>query len=467
MLHKKNVIVFLCTDYIGAVDQIADLSNTINETELQIMVVTDHSDTTSMLRSSSLISGRDNILFLGNDTVSFENHSDIAKRDSICARFHRNNSYFNLFSVDYDRFSSLGLPFPSACNLRGAFLEFITMFQYLHANFDVVLTFSEGPHNFFLRTYDCFRDETSFSGRYIYLRPGRVGESFYLQDAASKKAIVEDTYKYNEVDDSSPFYMATDAPLMRSIIWKMRNIRRTSAYNTFRKIRRTKGMRVSFFDKPNIVSLLISLWFRELRSQFITITGGLNKILAKQLPSRRVVVYPEHYHPEASTSAYDFTLCNDYENAVRIRKALPEAFTLVYKLHPSNKNRHPKGLLKKLSQLPGVLLVEKPLDLGDEKKELMLISVSSTMILDFVENQQPVIVIGNPEFCQVPNLELRVMKTSLEKFEQNTMGIVSQAQIKAANEEPIFSRKTLIGQLYTPKDKLISIILKLVKVGQK
>jgi len=467
MSDRKKVIVFLCTDYMGVANQIAELSDSISSLDTHLVVVTDHVDTTSMLQSSNVLFRRTNIIFMGNDSELFESLADIKAREIVCNHFDINNSYANLLSVDYDRFDTLGLTSPASSLLGSAFLEFVNMFQYLHANFEVIASFSEGPHNFFLRSYDAYRDGTRRHGRYIYLRPGRVGDSFYLQDADSKVTVLKDSGSDTIADDVSPFYMSEDAPLMRSISWKIRNSDKTSLYYALSKIWRTKSIRLNFFDKPNVISLILALWLRELRSYYVTISGGTNKFISEDIPPGKIVVYPEHYHPEASTSAYDFTLRNDYENAIRIRKALPEEYTLLYKLHPSNKNRHPTGMLHKISKLPGVLLVEKSLDIRCRTPAFVLISVSSTMILDYVENDKPALVIGSPEFCSDTHLKSRLLKTSIEKFEQNPTALIGEAVERAKNSEAKFSRAMLVGSLYTPKRDLVSIISKLVEAHTK
>ena len=111
--------------------------------------------------------------------------------------------------------------------------------------------------------------------------------------------------------------------------------------------------------------------------------------------------------------------------------------------------------------------MEKSLDIRCRTPAFVLISVSSTMILDYVENDKPALVIGSPEFCSDTHLKSRLLKTSIEKFEQNPTALIGEAVERAKNSEAKFSRAMLVGSLYTPKRDLVSIISKLVEAHTK
>lgn len=466
MSVKEKVMVFLCTEFMGVEDQIVFLSEILKKFNLRLLVVTDSENTSTTLQKKKVIETCNNVRFLGNDRNLFENQTNLNLTEEIYSKFLSSNSYLNLLSVDYDRFDYLGLSNPLKSNLHNTFKDYIKLFQYLHFHYDVISSFSEGPHNFFLRVYDFYRGETKNIGRYIYLRPGRVGDCFYLQDADTKETVLGGDFTINNSKDLNPSYMQKDAPLIRTFLWKLKNFHKTSIFQTFLKIFYTKNLKLSSFDRPNIISLVIALWRREIRSYFFSISGKNNSFITEAIPDGKLVIYPEHYHPEASTSAYDFSLRNDYENALRIRRALPEEFKFIYKLHPSNKRRHSKGFLKKISQIPGVLLVEKFIIDKNPFPEL-IISVSSTLILDFIEKCKPVIVIGNPEFCQDKYLSSLFSKTTIENFEKDPLKIIYDAEKKVGNSKNNFMRESLVGSLYTPKKNMKNVISNLIDKSQK
>lgn len=463
-MSKSKVIVFLCSEYFGVEDLIIDLSNTIIDTNLKLIVVTDSKEASDLIKSSTEVANTKNISFFDNYFNDLEKLSKLEEEvKQIEDNIKNNTSYFNLFSVDYDRFQSLNLNYASESNLKEQMYIFIKMFLYLHKKYDVCLSFSEGPHNFFLRSYDAFLENCSIdTGKYIYIRPGRVGNSIYLQDSASRESITIKNSIKKELISISPSYMNKTSPLMRGFLWKLSNIKKTSIYRNIKKILITKGFKLATFDKPNILSLLTMLYLREIKSSLISLTRGVSKYVSNKFPNGNLAIYPEHYHPEASTSAYDFNLCNDYENVIRIRKALPESLSLIYKLHPSNKNRHPSGMIKKLSRIPGVYVTDTIVDIESRSSDLILISVSSTMILDFVEKNIPVLIIGSPEFTKIKNIASRVVEVSIDELDKNSIKYLEEARKKILNNQTNFRRNELIGNLYTLKEDLKEVIHELI-----
>tara|TARA_B100001109_G_C18750447_1_gene421068 strand:- start:232 stop:858 length:627 start_codon:yes stop_codon:yes gene_type:complete len=162
-----------------------------------------------------------------------------------------------------------------------------------------------------------------------------------------------------------------------------------------------------------LASQYLRIFFRPLKKVLINLIS--EKLVKLKKP---YYIYPEHFHPEASTSSDDFDLRNDISNVEKIRKAIPDSINLIYKIHPSQYGFQKFSEILALYNLKGLSIVKPNID----KKEILnksclgIISVNSTFVTDAAKREISSIVLGNYELFDAHK---NILKSEIDHLEEN------------------------------------------------
>jgi hypothetical protein len=131
----------------------------------------------------------------------------------------------------------------------------------------------------------------------------------------------------------------------------------------------------------------------------------------KVVLNNKYVVFPLHYHPEASTSLYAWWVPDELSLLTIIRRALPVDFQIIVKPHPNAIGQNYRLLNNIRKKIPGTLVIDPDTSndtiLKNEKCKL-LITINSTMLLDAIKNKVPSAYFGsgpfpNTQYCKQVN----------------------------------------------------------------
>ena len=308
---------------------------------------------------------------------------------------------FELFWCDQDRHEEYQLRPPSVNALKKDIKRIHKCLEDLDAsNFDLFIC--EGGNNFFNRVI--LHSLGNTNGPRLCFTSGRVGPSSFITVTANgvtgyltnpRNAVL-----LGQQDESVPTYMSASHPNHRGLWSKMQHIRDTSLWRDIRAAGYGyRGGHGRPHYKIDRFFLIVYTRFIEVRSSLLRpyVTWKCKNLGAPK--NTKYVVYPEHFRPEASVSARDFSLRNDVENVSKILSQLPSDIELVYRFHPSY-------FCKRKIQSLWALLATKninfsmpwePLDRLIENSE-GVVTVSSTVGLDALRLGKRTIVTGTPEY---------------------------------------------------------------------
>jgi capsule polysaccharide modification protein KpsS len=127
----------------------------------------------------------------------------------------------------------------------------------------------------------------------------------------------------------------------------------------------------------------------------------------------RFLLYPLHFHPEASTSV----LAPDFVDEMHVIKSiafrLPSDIRLVVKEHPSAVSMQPLDFYRQLSQLPNVDLLAAHVSAKRLARESVgVVCVTSTLGFEAAAMGKPVIALGDVLYGYFPNV--RMVRTCAE-----------------------------------------------------
>jgi capsule polysaccharide modification protein KpsS len=199
-------------------------------------------------------------------------------------------------------------------------------------------------------------------------------------------------------------YINNKNPLQRGFVTKLFKIKDTSFYNVFLK---ELPFIFNRFDKlhptyPNALLFQLLLFYEQIKRIFRREYGCyISDVKKAKLESERIILYPEHFHPEASYSATNFELRNDFENILNIASNLPSDCKLVVKLHPSNSGRVSTSLYRDIENSTGVIFLRSDQSL-DEFLTItnLIVSINSTVVIDAAKLGVPSILIGEMEVTE-------------------------------------------------------------------
>jgi hypothetical protein len=374
-----------------------------------------------------------------------------ARSDKVLDRVLSNVSLFSIFQCDMDRLSYFKATIPSESELLHCAEKLI--FGYLNwvekNSIDVVLF--EGPNNFFLRLVQQVSILKNIE--LVSFRLGRRADSVFVGRADPAKMFFAVGENLPEGQFKLPNYMDQSHPNHRSLWSKIVNMKNTSLYRdlkslkTFRLIRHEEKILCYFTPfltllfKGRIDFLKIRLRRKVIASRFFKDVGSMAS------DERTVVCYPEHFHPEASTSAYDYNYIDDIKNIENIRRLLPSEYRLVYRFHPSQWGRDTLFRYKRLSKIPGVEF-STPSQSSREVVNLSdyCISVSSSMALDFIRDGKSAVLFGNSEMKNVSS-RLLMHRDGLQEGCKVIVGLAKHNDILPVMIEG--AGETSIGSIYT------------------
>ena len=258
-----------------------------------------------------------------------------------------------------------------------------------------------------------------------------------------------------------PEYMGKKSYIERNIFYKIRNFSKTSLVE-----RKFQFLYFDFSSRkeklvylPPVIKALsrqyIRLFFRPIKKLLLRLTmTNLNGI------RNSYYIYPEHFHPEASTSAHDFEYRNDIVNVAKILKHIPDSESLVYKVHPSQYGLHTFSEIFNLFKMKRLIIVNPYFDNRKilNKNCLGVISISSTFILDAARCNIRSIVLGNYDFSEGHQ---NIIKSKMHNLKENLREL-STNNIDRLKKD-WFDERLLKGFLYDEK-AFITSFSKFLKV---
>jgi hypothetical protein len=125
------------------------------------------------------------------------------------------------------------------------------------------------------------------------------------------------------------------------------------------------------------------------------------------IPSGRFLLYPLHYHPEASTSVLAPDFVDELHVIRSIAFRLPTGLRLVVKEHPSAVALQPREFYRQLSNMPNVELVaaDLPAKLLARRSE-GVVCVTSTLGFEAAVMNKPVVCLGDVLYGYFPNVRM-------------------------------------------------------------
>lgn len=349
-----------------------------------------------------------------NCTKEFYNHKFFLFIDKkSCSIFFKNinisyvnlqiNSNFNykipdkkilsFFNCDDDRFEEFNSKKPTLTQLRQSALLIIHSFIEWKKKVKPEILLCEGPNNFFNNVIiDYLKSQNQ---DYYSICMGRISESTCLK----KNDKVIFNKKINKYINHNKDYMKNSYPKMRNIYGKMKNFKATSLYKDlkiiFRDFNLLKKEDLLLPYSVSRIDLLIRTRMLFLKKSILNFF--ILRLKQKDLKDNMYFIYPEHYRPEAATSAHENKFIDDIKNCIFIKEMIETP--LVFRFHPAYFTKRP------ILQLIKVLKIFKQdISMPNQSLEQLIsnsigtITISSTVAIDSMRLGKPVIILGSPEF---------------------------------------------------------------------
>jgi hypothetical protein len=314
-------------------------------------------------------------------------------------------SMFDLFQCDAERFTYYGVPFPSEKKLHeladfmaGSFLSWVRQNEI-----DFVLY--EGPTNFFTRLIQRLSEIHDI--KLVSFRFGRRGDSMFVGGRDPTEMFFKNPLNLGG-EYKQPSYMDKSHKNHRSLFVKLLNFTNTSLYRDIksfkhiRLIRREEKILCYFVPFLTLIFKSRLIFIMSRLRRYFYLNRKANRFSIKHSDGTLIVVYPEHFHPEASTSSYDYEYLDDVKNIENIRRLLPSKVRVVYRFHPSMWGRDALHKYIRIFNLPGVE-VSTPNQPMEDLLEIasVCISISSTTVIDFIKKGKPAVLFGHSELRNI------------------------------------------------------------------
>ena len=305
----------------------------------------------------------------------------------------------NFFNCDDDRLEEFNLKKPTLTQLRQSASLIINNFILWKKKVKPEILICEGPNNFFNNVIIDYlksqnEDYYSFCG-------GRISNSSCLKKNGklifNKKII-------NKISHDQD-YMKNSYPKMRNIFGKMDNFKNTSLFRDikviFKNFNLIKKEDLLLPYTGNRIDWIIRTRILFLKKSILNLF--LLRLKQKDFKDNNYLVYPEHFRPEAGTSAYENKFINDIKNCIFIKEKIE--MPLVFRFHPAYFTKRP--ILKLLKLLK---MFKQDISLPNQSLEKLIINssgtitISSSVAIDTMRFGKPVIILGSPEF--ITNSEL-------------------------------------------------------------
>lgn len=240
----------------------------------------------------------------------------------------------------------------------------------------------------------------------------------YLNDKNLKLELTpEENQKVKEKLDSyilesqgtsyqKPIYMIQESLLAvnnSSILKRITNFERMKQlrYSLYLTLRNKKN----YFGYMPIRKLSIHLMYllrRILLKKFKKIFKSPSPIINSK---KFNIVFPLHFHPEASTSMMSSEFFNEIDLLTFICSTLPLNYKIYIKDHPSMIGRRSKNDAKKLKTLPNSVFIDASTNIDYINKVDAIITLTSTMGLELAMKGKKVISFGEVFYNEHPNVK--------------------------------------------------------------
>lgn len=219
------------------------------------------------------------------------------------------------------------------------------------------------------------------------------------------ETLLNDTVQYiASIDQQVPDYMKTNGLDQLSLRNKYLNFEKLAHFWRIWRYSRTQRADWSLaYQHGNPVSLSFAyvrraIW-RKIR------IGAVRRLLENQIPNEEFLLYPLHFHPEASTSI----LAGDYVDELSVIRAiafrLPTHVKLYVKEHPSALALQPLWFYKQLSRLPNARLLSPALNTKALIRKCRgVVTLTSTAGFEAAVLNKPVLTFGNVFYSYFPNV---------------------------------------------------------------
>lgn len=349
------------------------------------------------------------------------------------------------FECDFDRFQEFDHNIPQNYELEINAQEIKASFKKWYNNSKIDILICEGPHNFFNNVIISWLDENNI--KYYAVRSGRIPHTTYIElnrMTLFNKKITKSSAHNEPVD-----YMARTHRNHRGVITKIMNIKNTDLSNDLKVICNNP---IAVMRENNL-SYHIPRLRLLLKTRKLYLTKEIRKKYVKKRfryqksESSKFLLYPEHYRPEASTSAYDYKYKDDIYNLLKIIPQLPADYKLIFRFHPSYFTRRPQkqfNFIIKLAIENKIRLSYPEDDLIDLLDQITgVITVSSSVAIDALKVNKKSIIVGNPEYFNA----LEKFGLSKQSIDNLTTEIFKSEQFQANVQDNIYRS---LNQIYHP-----------------
>lgn len=140
---------------------------------------------------------------------------------------------------------------------------------------------------------------------------------------------------------------------------------------------------------------------RRLREPFV------KPLYMRDIDEGPFLLYPLHFHPEASTSVLAADFVDELTVIKSIAFRLPARIRLAVKEHPSAVALQPRDFYRQLSKLPNVVLLAADLPAKElARRSRGVICVTSTLGFEAAVMNRPVIALGDVLYGYFPNVRM-------------------------------------------------------------
>lgn len=302
----------------------------------------------------------------------------------------------SFFNCDEDRLTEFNIKKPTDFELIRSANLILNSFINWYEKIEPDILISEGKHNFFNRVIIDYLEKNNIIN--YSFKCGRIASSVYLEKSGKT---IFNNIRIKEIRHSKDYMKKTHVNF-RGIYHKLKNFSDSSLFRDLKSIicyfnfiaKEDKLLCYSGKRSEMIVKTRILYIKKRVLDYIFNIFNIRFNISYKDF-----LIYPEHYRPEASTSAFDYKYINDYKNCINLKANIKE--NIVFRFHPSYFTKRPfKQFLKIIN------VFKKGLSFPRESlKDLILssrgvITVSSSVGIDSLILGKPLIILGNPEYIK-------------------------------------------------------------------
>jgi hypothetical protein len=296
--------------------------------------------------------------------------------------------------------------------------------DYFSLNFDIVLSggLCDGV-SYFLYKF-CIRKGIKF----YYHIPNRFGSEYYLSDHPDSgpidfiekynknlKLYENDINQFNKTfnivnnylqNKSQPDYLKDKTLVFKYFTIQDLKILLNALLNRNKKI---------FHGESNIFKLILQRLHKFKQKFKYQSIVTKNKGLLKENDKLNYFIFPLQFHPESATILLGKWFHNQVEILKIISRILPVDVKILVKEHPHSIGRRPAGFYEEISKLHNIVIINSNYPVNELiNKSLGVITISSTMGLEAILKNKPVILFGDIHYGVLSEV---IKATDLRKIE--------------------------------------------------